>query len=177
MSFFDKFWFKKVTWLWFLYINRKTTHFLGVFVWTIIFYFWKIFPTIHEKQRNIDGCFLSPNFARQRLNVMNGAGNYCIIHCAYHMRSSFIDFRDGRFTEGVINWLRVAEKDLQKRNLFFTCVRTAANTVCKHLVSPFRTQRSFINFHSQIILDSILLNVIWNSRTPLVILIWCNPTP
>ena len=94
-----------------------------------------------------------------------------------HMRSSFIDFRDGRFTEGLINWLRVAAKDFRKRNLFFTCVRTAANTFCKHLVSPFRTQRSFINFHSQIILDSILLNVIWNSRTPLVILIWCNPTP
>ena len=50
----DRFWFKKVTWLCFLYINRKTTHFWGVFVWTIIFYFWKIFPTIYEKQRNID---------------------------------------------------------------------------------------------------------------------------
>ena len=46
MSFLNKFWFKKVTWLWFLYNNRKTTHFKGVFVWTIIFYFWKIFPTI-----------------------------------------------------------------------------------------------------------------------------------
>ena len=102
---------------------------------------------------------------------------YVHVHAVTCGRSSFIDFRDGRFTEGLINWLRVAAKDFRKRNLFFTCVRTAANTFCKHLVSPFRTQRSFINFHSQIILDSILLNVIWNSRTPLVILIWCNPTP
>ena len=59
--------------LFFLYINRKTTHFSGVFVRTIIFYFWKIFPTIYEKQRNIDGRFLSPNFARQsRCVPLNG---------------------------------------------------------------------------------------------------------
>ena len=31
-----------------------------------------------------------------------------------HMRTSFIDFRDGRFTEGLINWLRVAAKDFRK---------------------------------------------------------------
>ena len=42
------------------------------------------------------------------LNVMNGAGNYCTLCEARpcvrtYVRSSFIDFRDGRFTEGVIN--------------------------------------------------------------------------
>ena len=129
---------------------------------------WTYTKRIAERHERRAGNYMDCTLCEARTCTYVHVHTY--VRTCSHMRSSFIDFRDGRFTEGVINWLRVASKRLQKRNLFFTCVRTAANTVCKHLVSPFRTQRSFINFHSQIILDSILLNVIWNSRTPLAIL-------
>ena len=50
------------------------------------------------------------------------AGNYWVLYtvwgqalCTYmYMQSPFIDFRDGRFTDGLINWLRVAAKDFRK---------------------------------------------------------------
>ena len=75
--------------------------------------------TRSELRKQYGKCVLSGNYWVLVLYTVWGQALCTYVRTCSHMRSSFIDFWDGRFTEGrftegLINWLCVAAKDFRK---------------------------------------------------------------